>query len=214
MAKTRHSSIRRSVILGSFEVSAADAKGWPTPAALTSKNARRAARSARGLGALLGLMLTGCPTGADLDTSYEEYLPTPTTGVRPSTSSSDTSSTTSGGGPCDDSNVNQLAMSEWCGTPTCHGDTDLNNARAPLWLFSPTRSTDFLNLPATLERCNSHLLVNTTNPEESLLLTAIRFTTPAPCSLEMPENFPITDAAKQACIEEWVLGLATAGAGD
>jgi len=181
---------------------------------VTSKNARRAAwyqLPARGLGALLGLLLTGCPTAAELDTSFEEYLPTPTTGVKPSTSSSDTSSTTSGSRPCDDSNVN-AALNNSCSSPSCHGDIDENNAKAAFWLFSPTRSTDLLNLPATKQGCEAELLVNTADPEASLLYTALRRT--SPCGLEMPEGFDIQDPDEQACIEEWVLGLAAAGAGN
>lgn len=184
-------------------VSAADGKCWLTPWALTSKKA---------LGALFGLVLSGCPTAADLDTSYEEYLPTPTTGVKPSTSSGDTSSTTAGDGPCDDSTVDG-ALYNWCSSSSCHGDVNENNGNAPLWLFSPTRSTDFLNLPATEEGCADELIVNTANPEASLLLTAIRHT--SPCGVEMPDGgIPITKPEDQACIEEWVLGLAAAGAGN
>lgn len=214
MAKTRQSSIRRSAILGSFAANAAGAKCSPTHLALTSKNARRAVRSARGLGALLGLILTGCPTGADLDTSHEAYLPTPTTGVKPSSvsSSGDTSSTTAGNEPCDDSTVDG-ALYYWCSSSSCHGDVDENNGDAPLWLFSPTRGTDFLNLPATEEGCSDELIVDTANPEASLLLTAIRHT--SPCGVAMPDGgIRLTKPEDQACIEEWVLGLAAAGAGN
>jgi len=222
--KTRHSSISDSSIVGSCEreglpPNASEGKAWPTPATLTSKNASRPARwasslylrSVQGVAACLGLVLSGCPTGTELDTSYEEYFPTPTTGVKPSTNSS--SSTTSGDVTCDDSNVNDLGMSKWCGTDKCHGDVGLDNARAPLWLFSPTRSTDFLNRPALTQGCEAELLVNTENPAASLIYAAIRFT--SPCGLEMPaEDYPIPVSEEQACIEEWVLGLAADGAGN
>lgn len=222
MEKTRHSSIPDSSSVGScerdgFRPEASDGKGWPTPATLTSKNASRPARwalalprgEAHWLLACLGLALAGCSTGADLDTSYDEYIPTPTTGVRPSTSSSDTSSTTSGDGPCDDSSVNG-ALENWCSSSSCHGDIDENNARSTFWLFSPTRSTDFLNLPATTQGCEAELLVDTADPEASLLITAIERT--SPCGVVMPKGgLEIDKPEEQACIEEWVRSLAASG---
>jgi len=166
-------------------------------------NLSRDIRSKRlGWAMFVGLGLTGCPTGADLDSDYEDYEPTPTTVT--ATSNTVSSSTTSGDPPCSDADVNDRAMSYWCGTAACHGDIDENNAAAPLWLFSPTRTQDFLDLPAVTEECTAELIVNTTNPENSLLITALKHT--SPCGLEMPDGIDITPA-ELTCIEQWVNSL-------
>ena len=167
-------------------------KWWPTRTALTSKN---------GLAVALGLALTGCPTGPSLDTPYEEYVPEPS-GIDSSTL---TSSTTTGSAPCDDSNVNE-ALLRWCSGTPCHGTLGQDNGKAPLWLFSPTRSSDFLNQAAVTEGCSAELIIDTANPEASLLLTSLRST--SPCGVEMPQVGAIDVPAEQACIEEWVLSLA------
>lgn len=180
MEKARHSSIR---------------KWWLSRSSLTRKN---------GFGVLLSLALTGCPTGTVLDTPYEEYIPEP--GPNPSTSTV-TSSTTSAGGPCDDSNVNE-ALLDWCSGSSCHGGVDKNDNMAPLWLFSPARSTEFLNLPATTVGCSAELIINTTDPDASLLVTSLQGT--SPCGVKMPKGFVLSAPEQQACIEEWALGLATA----
>jgi len=155
---------------------------------------------------MVGLGLTGCPTGATLDTPYEEYEPTPTTVTNTvtSTTNTTTSSTTGGGEPCTDANVNELAMDYWCGTAACHGTAESEEAAAPLWLFSPTRTTDFLNLPAVTEGCTAELIVNTTTPENSLLITSLKHT--SPCGLEMPDGIDI-EPMELACIEQWVMSL-------
>lgn len=178
----RHSSIR---------------KWWPSRQVLTRKN---------GFGVLLGLTLTGCATGADLDTPYGEYRPEPT--VTSTSTSTVTSSTTSAGGACDDSNVNE-ALVGWCSGKSCHGDLNMNTDLAAFWLFSPTRSTDLLNQPATTEGCSAELIIDTTEPAASLLVTSLRGT--SPCGVQMPKGFALNAPEQQACIEEWALGLATAG---
>lgn len=161
-------------------------------------------RAPLGWAMLVGLGLTGCPTAATLDTPYEEYEPVPT-GVTTNTNTNTvTSTTTSGGDPCNDSDVNDRAMSYWCGTPACHGTPESSEAAAPLWLFSPTRTTDMLDLPAVTEGCTAELIVNTTNPENSLIITSMKHT--SACGLEMPDGIDI-DPTELTCIEQWVMGL-------
>ncbi|HEY6727108.1 MAG TPA: hypothetical protein VI197_23905 [Polyangiaceae bacterium] len=151
---------------------------------------------------ILALALAGCSTGADLDTPYAEYAPEP---VGPSTSTS-TSSTTSGVGACDDSNVTP-ALQDWCSGPSCHGNVNQQYSDA-FWLFSPARSTELLNRPAAAAGCSAELIIDTVDPEASLLITSLRGT--SPCGIEMPKGFALSSPEQQACIEEWALGLAVA----
>ncbi|HEU5077147.1 MAG TPA: hypothetical protein VFU02_23310 [Polyangiaceae bacterium] len=156
---------------------------------------------------LLGVSLTGCPTGSALDTPHEEYVPEAAEIVTGNGPSSVTSSTTSGRVPCDDTNVNDGGLAYWCGG--CHGSEGQDNGTAPLWLFSPTRSTDFLNRAAVTQGCTAELIVDTANPEASLLFSSLRGT--SPCGVKMPKNLVIDIPAHQVCIEEWALGLAGDG---
>jgi hypothetical protein len=150
---------------------------------------------------LLGLELTGCPEGAPLDASYDSYI-VPTNAANPGTAS-----TTTGVVDCDDSNVNDV-LESWCSTSVCHGNPNTNNASEPesmpLWLFSPTRTSDWLNKPAVTEGCSAELLVNTTTPEDSLMITSLKQA--SPCGVEMPKDYPI-EGEPVACIEAWVLSI-------
>lgn len=154
---------------------------------------------------LMGLGLTGCPEGATLDTPYDDYE-LPTNGA----DNPGNSSTTTGLVDCDDSNVNEV-LENWCSTSRCHGNPNTNNASEPasmpLWLFSPTRTSDWLNKPAATEGCSAELLVNTTTPEDSLMITSLKQA--SPCGVEMPKDYPI-EGEPVACIEAWVLGIAAA----
>ncbi|HEU5077149.1 MAG TPA: hypothetical protein VFU02_23320 [Polyangiaceae bacterium] len=167
------------------------------------------------LAMLVGLGLTGCPTGAELDTPYEEYEPIPTTvtntatATTTATATSTATSTTSGPGACDNSTVDEV-MHYWCGTPICHGDIGVNNADAPLWLFSPNRATELLDLPATEEGCTTELVINTTTPEQSLIITSMKHTTPAACGIEMPKGGFEIPQMEYTCIEQWVYSLVAA----
>jgi len=143
---------------------------------------------------------TACAVGEPLDTPYEEYEPSGILGT----------STTSGAVACDDSNVNEQALRYWCGTKSCHGDPGNNNGSAPLWLFSDTRSTDLLNLPATWQGCTTELVINTTTPENSLIITSMKHMAPAACGLEMPKGGLEMPPEKLTCIEQWVYGLVAA----
>ena len=155
---------------------------------------------------VVGLGLTGCPTAAELDTPYEEYEPIPTSvTVITVTSYPVTSSTTSGPAGCDDSTVNEV-MEYWCGSAACHGTAASDVRDAPLWLFMPTRATDFLDLPAEWENCGTELVINTTTPENSLIITSMQHTVPPPCDIEMPKGIDIPDE-EYACIESWVYSL-------
>jgi len=220
VGKTRHVWVRQA----SFRIARTVVgfrgrwrKWWPTSSALTSNNENAVSERrfrhgsalpvVRVLAPVLGLMLAGCPTGAELDTAYAEYEPVPD-GIGASTVTSSTTSPPVGS--CDDTNVDDVAMNEWCGTSACHGD-GAAPGDAPLWLFSPTRSTDLLNLPAVTTGCGAERIIDTANPEASLIITAIRNT--SPCGVEMPDSFPINVPEQQACIEAWVLGLAAAGGG-
>jgi hypothetical protein len=140
---------------------------------------------------LIGLGLTGCPAGAALDTPYEQYDPT-------------LGGTTGGNALCDNDNVNVEAMNYWCGTATCHGTEASSETAAPLWLFGPDRTTSLLDLPAVTEDCTTELIVDTTTPENSLIIRSMRHT--SPCGLEMPDGIDIEPDAL-ACIEAWVNGL-------
>ena len=150
----------------------------------------------------MGLGLTGCPVGTDLDTPYQDYVS--------STDSASKASTTGGVVDCNDSNVNPV-LTMYCGSPSCHGDPNANNAREPatmpLWIFSPTRATDWLNKPAVTEGCSAELLVNTTTPENSLMITSLKQA--SPCGVEMPKSYPI-EGDPVDCIETWVLSLIAA----
>jgi len=154
------------------------------------------------LAIVVSLSLTACPVAPELDSPYEDYEPIP----------SGASNTTSGTDGCNDANVNEPGgdldgMSYWCGSKTCHGDPgETSNASAPLWLFSYTRATDLLNLPGTEEGCTTELVINTTTPENSLILTTMNKTTPAACGLEMPKGLDIPPV-EYTCIEQWVYSL-------
>lgn len=171
---------------------------------------RSALTSEKGLGALVGLALVGCSYGASLDTPYEEYVPAAAVVDANSSSNSNTvsSSTTGGGAACDDSTVNEAALLNWCSGVPCHGEVGSNNGKAPLWLFTPTRSSDFLNQPAVTAGCGDELIIDTGNPEASALITSLRGT--SPCGLEMPKLVSFDGPEQQNCIEEWALGLAQA----
>ncbi|HEY6727109.1 MAG TPA: hypothetical protein VI197_23910 [Polyangiaceae bacterium] len=162
-------------------------------------------RTSLGWAMLVGLGLTGCPTAADLDTPYDEYEPIPTV----VTNNNVTSSTTSPNEGCDDTTVNEGGMYYWCGTKTCHGTPESNETSAPLWLFSPNRSTELLNLPATEAGCTTELIINTASPERSLILTSMNKTTPEACGIEMPKGIDIPDP-EHTCIEQWVYSLVAA----
>ena len=160
--------------------------------------------SARGVLVVLTMVVslwhTACAVGEPLAKPYEEYEPS---GIL-------STSTTSGVVPCDDTNVNAQAMEYWCGSRFCHGDSGDNNGAAPLWLFSDTRATDLLDLPATWQGCTTELVVNTTTPENSLILTAMRHTAPAACGIKMPKGGLAMPPADHSCIEQWVYGLIAA----
>lgn len=161
---------------------------------------------------LVAIGFAGCSTPADLDTPYEEYEPVPTTITSNTvTSNTVTSSTTSGAMPCDDTNVDEVAMSYWCGTKTCHGTADSNETSAPLWLFSANRATELLDMPATEPGCTTELVINTAAPEKSLIITSMNKTTPAECGIEMPKGITIPDP-EYTCIEQWVYSLVAAAA--
>ena len=155
------------------------------------------------LAIVVGLSLTACPVAPELEKPYEEYEPIP----------SGASSTTSGSDGCNDSTVNEppggspKGMLYWCGSKTCHGDPgETSNASAPLWLFSSTRATDLLDLPGTEEGCTTELVINTTTPAASLILTTMNKTTPVECGLEMPKGLD-APPEEYACIEQWVYSL-------
>lgn len=162
------------------------------------------------LGAIVGLAIVGCSGGASLDTPYEEYVPAAAIVDANSSSNSNTvsSSTTGGNAACDDFTVNEAALLNWCSGVPCHGEVGSNNGKAPLWLFTPTRSTDFLNQPAVTPGCSDELIIDTANPEASVLVTSLRGT--SPCGLEMPKLVSFDEPEQQTCIEEWALGLAGA----
>lgn len=166
---------------------------------LSEKATERSTRVPMGLAMLVGLGLTGCPVAADLDTPYEQYAPQPSV-----------ASTTGGGGGCNNETVNEQALDYWCGSKTCHGTTESNETSAPLWLFSPTRTTDLLNLAVVTEPCTAELVVNTTTPEESLIIRSMKHT--SPCGLEMPDGIDV-DPEALACIESWVNGMVASAAG-
>lgn len=172
-------------------------------APVTTTATERPTRRPMGLLVLMGLGLTGCPVGASLDSPYEDYNPTQGT---PGT----VTSTTSANGDCTDADVDTRALNFWCGTSTCHGTPESNETNAPLWLFSPTRTTDLLNLAAVTKECTAELIVNTTTPDESLILRSIKHT--SPCGLEMPDGIDVKPDI-MACIESWVNGMVASAAG-
>ena len=196
------SSFRQSSLVAprsavSFDLGSAFGKWWPMRSALTSE---------KGLRSLLGLALVGCSGGASLDTPYEEYVPA--AAVVDANSNTVSSSTTGGGAACDDSTVNEAALLHWCSGVPCHGEVGSNNGKAPLWLFAPTRSTDFLNQPALTPGCGDELIIDTADPEASALITSLRGT--SPCGLEMPKLVSLDVPEQKNCIEAWALGLAGA----
>lgn len=184
-------------------------KGWLSCLAQTRKIGGGTARGSRSAALALALALAGCTSAADLDTPHGAYVPEPT-GTDTSTTDPATTATSTTGwsGPCDDSNVNP-ALDGWCSGVPCHGSVDSNVHNAPLWLFSPTRSSDFLNLPATTPGCSSELIIDTAMPEASLIVSSLRGK--SSCGVQMPRGFALTAPEQQACIEQWALGLATAG---
>lgn len=151
---------------------------------------------------LMGLGVTGCPVGTALDTPHEEYVPL--------SYGATNASTTAGAVDCDDSNVNEV-LTTYCSSSGCHGDPNTNNAgepaSRPLWIFSPTRTSDWLNKPAATEGCSAELLVNTTTPEESLMITSLK--QESPCGVEMPWMYPI-EGDPVLCMEAWILSLIAA----
>jgi len=152
----------------------------------------------------MGLGLSACSVGAELDTPYADYVTYGATNATTSTS------TTGGAIDCDDSNVNAVLAAN-CGTSGCHGDQGTNNAKEPesmpLWIFSPTRTTDWLNKPAVTEGCSAEFLVNTATPENSLMITSLKQA--SPCGVEMPKSFPI-EGEPVACMEAWILSIVRA----
>jgi len=65
-------------------------------------------------------------------------------------------------------------------------------------------------LPAVTTECAAELIVNTTTPDESLILRSIKHT--SPCGLEMPDGIDVKPDI-MACIESWVNGMVASAAG-
>lgn len=163
-------------------------------------------RARLGWAMVVGLGLTGCPAGASLDTPFEEYEPVPTTVDNTITNTATATSTTSSDPGCDDSNVDDTMMVYWCGSSACHGTPASSERAGPVWLFSPDRTTELLDLPAEWENCGTELVVNTAAPEKSLILTSINETVPPPCDVDMPKGIELPDE-EYKCIEQWVYSL-------
>lgn len=203
-----------------------------------SENAKRRLRTARrslpaglptmgpaaapmGISMVVALYLTGCPVGSTLDTSYQEYAPPPdgvatVTSTVTSTATSTATSTTSGGQTCTDAQFDET-VEYWCGTSACHGTPSDATADAPLWLFSPNRKMEWLNQHAVTNDsakgllCTGEVYIDTTTPENSLLIRAIEQT--SPCGLAMPaEGFFVYPEAHD-CIVSWVNGVVATQAG-
>ena len=162
--------------------------------------------------ALAGLLCTGCPAGADLDTPYTEYVVVDNTINVTSTqdSTGSTSTTTAGGttgGMMGCANAAPELVFEYCAASICHGESGkvTPNAAAGLDLFAPDARTVLLDRPATGSMevdCSAEKIIDTRNPAASLLITSVKHM--APCGLKMPVGRTTPDPAEVQCITEWV----------
>lgn len=158
--------------------------------ALHSKS-RTALLDRIGATAVLALLCTGCPVGAELDTDPAQYVVV---------NASTTTGATTGGGcaTIDDT----LTMN--CSGDICHGEAGMTEPPdSGLNLFTPDRDTALLDRAGM--HCPNEKIIDTADPARSLLITTLAKT--ADCGVEMP-GFPIMNSHVQ-CIESWVTALAT-----
>lgn len=141
---------------------------------------------------IVALLLGGCPTGADLE-NPERYV-----------------------APCDPP---QLFISS-CSSVACHGD--VNNPMPPLNtdLVSPGLVERLLDVPASYDQVTDNascpvdspeLLIDSQNPERSLLLTKLEGT--HACGEQMPYFDDPLDQNAINCVRTWINEIVAGGAG-
>lgn len=91
-----------------------------------------------------------------------------------------------------------------CGSSSCHGSPDQASVYLDLGSSPADAHTRLLDLEGT-GPCAGQFIIDTANPEQSLLLT--KLDTPAPCGLPMPVG-PALTAEETACVVEWTLAAA------
>ncbi len=156
---------------------------------------------------VVGLFLTGCPVGAELD-QPERYDPSITMPVQPSGSS------TTGGSPACDFTV---AMTT-CQGSICHGSPGVASALtlgAGLDLFTADRDSKLIDAQATYtgvadpENCPTtpELLINSANPDASLMLAKVNGTYSCGASMPVTQVEKFT-SVELDCVTAWVYYLA------
>ena len=110
---------------------------------------------------LAGLLCTGCPVGADLDTDYQEYIVQDQSTV-PSTTGAPTG--------CDDAAVDVVFTAK-CSSSICHGTPGMATPgiTSGLDLFSPDRNTALLDKASADSTC-AELVIDSATPGQSLML--------------------------------------------
>lgn len=95
-------------------------------------------------------------------------------------------------------------FAQGCGNfATCHGAGSMQTD----FLSDPSRLIDILDAPSVRADCSASL-VDTANPEASLLLAMVTGESPAGCStVLMPPGDPLDDEGI-ACVRSWVAGQA------
>jgi hypothetical protein len=119
-----------------------------------------------------------------------------------------TTATTGGTANCTDADVDQIFLM-WCSSAPCHGEPGgvVLPTDNDLYLFSPTRKTDFLRLGT---ECPSESIIDVNNPAASLLVTTL--TRSAACGVMMPLGPPL-DGALIDCVKGWVTDVAATASG-
>jgi hypothetical protein len=88
-----------------------------------------------------------------------------------------------------------------CGTSGCHGEgSNLEDFAA-----SEAAARAFIDKPGTLACTGQGLVIDTENPEDSLMVR--KLSDDAPCGQQMPISGEPLSAAEVECIEDWISGL-------
>ena len=141
---------------------------------------------------LAAVALSGCPGTLDNPEDFRE------------------GGSSGGGGSCPpgtnvETDILGKATGSGCATKICH---DAQDPAGNLDLASPGLASRLLDQTSTSTDCSGHVLVDSANPSQSLLLE--KLATPAPCGDPMPLTGSLT-AQEKACITEHVNGLTGSG---
>lgn len=114
--------------------------------------------------------------------------------------------------PCTAETVPTVLFPKACGNSLCH---DSSNPEAELDLRSPDVASRLVNVPSVDTACETRLLIDPNNPDNSFLIEKLTQSKPE-CGDPMPAAGSLSDQEIQ-CVKDWVTsvvgGSGTGGGG-